>query len=151
MDIFLSVDRKTNYPPNLQLKPLRNPPIRTQAITRAIVWSSIYSILVDFFTLWLPLFKGHGLYLPDGTRDFSRFCIILSEKYGIPLLMVRAGWMICYTGTVLCGMQGGWEILRGLGVESGIWIEEEWPDLMDRPYLSTSMIELWGKRYHQVS
>lgn len=151
LDIFLSVDRKVNYRPNPPLKPLLNPTNRRQVILRCIAWTLIYSLLVDFFTLWLPLLGGHGLYRPDGARDFGRFCEILRHKYGLPASVFRAMFMICYIGTLFCGMQGGWEEVRGLAVGSGIWLEEEWPDLMNRPYLSTSMIELWGKRYHQVS
>lgn len=59
--------------------------------------------------------------------------------------------MGCYAGTVFSGIQGGWEITKTIEVWSGIWAEEEWVEIMDRPYLSTSMLELWGKRYHQVS
>lgn len=40
---------------------------------------------------------------------------------------------------------------KAFGVGSGIWLEEEWPKLLNRPYLSTSINEMWGKRYHQVS
>ena len=145
------MDRKINYPPNPPLKPLHNPCSRTQSIIRAIIWSTTYSILVDFFTLWLPLLRHHGLYLSDGTRDFARFCDTLADKYGVPVLLVRAGFMGCYVGTVFCGIQGGWEVVRGLALGSGVWIEEEWPELMRSPQRSSSMTELWGKRYHQVS
>jgi hypothetical protein len=61
------------------------------------------------------------------------------------------GLMGCYAGTVFCGVQGGRELLKILGVGSGLWAEEEWPAIMDRPQWSTSMIDLWGRRYHQVS
>jgi hypothetical protein len=144
------MDRKINYPPNPPLKSLPRPSGRAQCIRRAIIWSSIYSLLVDFFTMWLPLLRDQGLYLPDGSRDIAKFCEILASRYRLPVLAVRGGWMVCYVGTVFCGIQGGWEVIRGLGIGSGIWIEEEWPELMQRPYLSTSMIELWGRRYHQV-
>lgn len=145
------MDRKISYPPNPPLKHLPNPPSRAASIRRAIIWTTVHSFLVDFFTLWLPFLKGQGLYLPDGTRGLAGFCKNLAERYGIPILVVRAGWMVCYIGTVFCGLQGGWEMVRGLAIGSGVWIEEEWPELMQKPYLSASMTELWGKRYHQVS
>lgn len=151
LDIFLSMDRKINYPPNPPLDPLISPPARSQSVRRAVIWTIVYSILIDFFTLWLPLLSRHGLYRPDGTRDLARFCNILAAEYGMPAPLVRGGWMVCYTKTVFCGVQGGWEMFRGLAIGSGVWIEEEWPDLMLSPHLSTSMTELWGKRYHQVS
>lgn len=151
IDIFLSVDRKVNYPPNPPLKPSSRPPTRSQAALRCITWVSIYTILIDFFTLWQPLLKRHGLYRPDGSRDFAKFCEILRNKYGYPAWLFRAWFMVCFAGTIVCGMQAAWEEMRGLAVGSGVWIEEEWPDLMRRPYLATSMVDLWGRRYHQVS
>ena len=36
-----------------------------------------------------------------------------------------------------------------IGVLSGVWLPEEWPDIMDRPWLADSVNDLWGKRYHQ--
>ena len=48
------------------------------------------------------------------------------------------------------GLQGGWEITKFIGVGSGLWAEEEWVEIMDHPHLSTTMLELWGRRYHQV-
>lgn len=145
------MDRKLNYPPNPPLKALPVLLSRAASIRRAIIWTTVHSFMVDFFTLWLPLLRGQGLYLPDGTRDLAGFCRILAGRYGIPVLVVRGGWMVCYIGTVFCGLQGGWEMVRGLAIGSGVWIEEEWPELMHKPYLSTSTTELWGKRYHQVS
>jgi hypothetical protein len=66
-------------------------------------------------------------------------------------MVIRIGLFGCYAGTVFSGLQGGWEIAKLIGVWSGIWAEEEWVEIMDRPHLSTSMLDLWGKRYHQVS
>jgi hypothetical protein len=44
-----------------------------------------------------------------------------------------------------------WHISAILGIGSGVWVDEEWVELMDRPWKATSLSELWGKRYHQVS
>lgn len=66
-------------------------------------------------------------------------------------MVIRIGLFGCYAGTILSGIQGGWEIAKLIGVGSGVWAEEEWVEIMDRPHLSTSMLDLWGRRYHQVS
>ena len=65
-------------------------------------------------------------------------------------MLIRMGLFGCYAGTVFSGLQGGWEIAKFLGVGSGLWAEEEWVEIMNSPHLSTSMLELWGRRYHQV-
>lgn len=151
LDVLISHDRKINYPPNPPLQPSPQPAGRAQAIWRALRWTTVYSALVDLHTLPLPLLSHLGLYRPDDTRDFAHFCFILARRYTVPVVAVKALFMACYIGIIFCGIQAGWEVVRGLAIGSGFWIEEEWPEIMDKPYLSTSMIELWGKRYHQVS
>lgn len=42
------------------------------------------------------------------------------------------------------------DTVSSLGIASGIWLPEEWPEIMDRPYLASSLNELWGKRWHQA-
>jgi hypothetical protein len=157
LDIFLSCDRKLNYPPN----PPRThvglgPGLRIEGIRDTIKSAFIHSLLVDLFTL-PTLLSHHGLYRPDGSRDFNQWLFTLSTSSGlpipipVPMFMIKMGLMGCYAGTVFCGIQGGWEVLKILGVGSGVWAEEEWPAIMDRPQWSSSMIDLWGRRYHQVS
>lgn len=48
------------------------------------------------------------------------------------------------------GMSLVWHPAAILAIVSGIWIPEEWPKVMNKPWMSTSLNELWGKRYHQV-
>jgi hypothetical protein len=145
LDIFLSSDRKLNYSPN-PVPPRR----QNRGLLDTIKWALIHSLLTDFFTLPV-LLRNHGLYNEDGTRDFKRWCTTLSAESGIPAVIIRIGLFGCYAGTVFNGLQGGWEIAKIIGVGSGAWAEEEWIEIMDRPHLSTSVLDLWGRRYHQVS
>jgi len=46
---------------------------------------------------------------------------------------------------------GTFHLFALLGVGSGVWIDEEWPEFMDEPWKADSVNDLWGKRYHQVS
>ena len=157
MDIFLSCDRKLNYSPNPIPRPHPRPTPNINkglSLRDTLKWAIIHTILIDLFTL-PTLLRHHNLYNPDdngnGTRDFQRWCTALSSSVGLPVILVKMGLMGCYAGTVFCGLQGGWEIARLVGVGSGLWADEEWVGIMDRPHLSTSMLDLWGKRYHQVS
>jgi hypothetical protein len=143
-DIFLSSDRKLNYSPN---PPPHSRPKR--GLNHTLKWAIIHSLLTDIFTL--PTLLTHlGLYNSDGTRDFQRWCITLGSVCGIPVILIKMGLIACYAGTVFSGLQGGWEIAQLIGVGSGVWAEEEWVEIMDKPHLSTSMLELWGRRYHQL-
>lgn len=148
LDIFLSCDRKLTYPPN----PPRVHVGKGEGMRETIKFAFVHLLLVDLFTLPTLLFH-HGLYRPDRSRDFDQWVIRFSTASGlpIPIAVIKLGLMGCYAGTVFCGLQCGWEVLKVLGVGSGLWAEEEWPAIMDRPQWSSSMIDLWGRRYHQVS
>lgn len=63
----------------------------------------------------------------------------------VPLLGVVLAWST-YHGLCLT-----WHCLAILGIGSGIWTGEEWPKIEYAPWMSSSQIELWGKRFHQVS
>lgn len=151
IDIFLACDRKLNYAPNPPLSLARSHEIQKDGtgIRSTVKWAFFHLLLVDLFTL--PTVFHQGLYRSDGSRDYQQWLISLSTATGLPMVMIKIGSMGCYAGTVFCGVQGGWEVLKILGVGSGLWVEEEWPAIMDRPQRSSSMIDLWGRRYHQVS
>jgi hypothetical protein len=61
------------------------------------------------------------------------------------------GWMALAVGGATCvAMMATFHISALVGVGSGVWIDEEWPEFMDEPWKSDSLNDLWGKRYHQV-
>lgn len=145
LDIYLSSDRQLNYSPNPPPSPKKS------ALIQTFKSACIHSLLIDFFTLPIGYLRDYNLYNPDGTRDYKRWCATLSAEFGVPVIFIKMGLVGCYAGTIFSGLQGGWAIAKVIGVGSGLWAEEEWVDVMDSPHRSTSMIDLWGKRYHQVS
>jgi hypothetical protein len=147
LDILMSMDRKINYPPNPPL-PLR--PNTSFTIRKSLIRILTIGLLVDVCTLPIYLFRNHGLYRPDGSRSFARLCENMGGA-GINVAIVRFGWMVIYGTILLGGIQSGWEMARLVGIGSGVWLEEEWPEVLDRPWAASSMTDLWGRRYHQVS
>jgi hypothetical protein len=69
----------------------------------------------------------------------------------VPELVVQIGATACLGLVTYHGIGSMWHISAILGIGSGVWVDEEWVELMDRPWMATSLSELWGKRYHQVS
>jgi hypothetical protein len=60
-------------------------------------------------------------------------------------------WMaLAVGGATRVAMMATFHLFALVGVGSGIWIDEEWPEFMDEPWKSDSLNDLWGKRYHQV-
>jgi hypothetical protein len=142
---------KVNIPPR---PPIKSKASQSQLSSRRetfcvhILWSIFHALLLDAFTLPICI-----LFPPSfPTRAaFRAHCSTLGLEWKLPypvVIMLCAG---LYGGTVYNGIMAGWCAAKAFGVGSAIWLEEEWPLLMDRPYLSTSLNEMWGKRYHQVS
>lgn len=63
---------------------------------------------------------------------------------GQPLWGIGLG-MAMFNGTAAI-----WHLYALLSIASGLYTSEEWPRLFHKPYLATSLSELWGKRYHQL-
>jgi hypothetical protein len=146
LNIFLSMDRKINYPPNTPLRPLPLPS-KADSIRKSILRITALGLMVDICTLPIFLFKAQ-LYL-NGKRDFAHLCEVIGGK-GLGEVVVRFWWMVCFGVVMICGLEAGWEMGRIVGVGSGIWVEEEWPCLMNKPWGASSMSDFWGKRYHQL-
>ena len=50
------------------------------------------------------------------------------------------------------GIEWGYHSFALLAVGSGIWETESWEvDMFDAPWKADSMMDLWGRRWHQVS
>jgi hypothetical protein len=77
--------------------------------------------------------------------------MLFCENMGGGLWWVVWGWMALAVGGATCvAMMATFHISALVGVGSGVWIDEEWPEFMDEPWKSDSLNDLWGKRYHQV-
>ena len=66
----------------------------------------------------------------------------LIEKYG----HIMAGWLAIW------GFLSVWyHFVAFLCIASGYWEPEVWDiDVFDAPLKSTSLMQLWGRRWHQV-
>lgn len=64
---------------------------------------------------------------------------------------MQVGATACLGLVTYHGIGSMWHISAILGIGSGVWVDEEWVELMDRPWMASSLSELWGTRYHQVS
>ena len=81
--------------------------------------------------------------------DLSLWCRDLSKRFGVPVLVVRAFMTASLAGTAHFGMSSLYHMFALIGIGSGYHSPEEWPVSFRWPILSTSLCELWGKRWHQ--
>jgi hypothetical protein len=91
----------------------------------------------------------NGIGSPDNNGgDLTLFC----KEVGGRGWWVVWGWMgFAIASATLVAMMGTYHMFALVGVASGIWIDEEWPELTDQAWKADSLNDLWGKRYHQVS
>jgi hypothetical protein len=149
LDLQLNDYRHINMPPN--------PPLR--ASTRGCFRSVLYHFSWMFFhLLCLDLSTYPAFRLAPNTfgsafhvgGDFSQWCTDLAASSGIPRPFVWDFWMLILAMNTYQGMACIWHVVALVGVGSGAYLDEEWPKMMDKPWLSTSLNELWGRRYHQT-
>jgi hypothetical protein len=82
--------------------------------------------------------------------DFTSWCANLAASSGVPVGSVWLFWGVCLAGIVYVGQGLTFHLLATILVASGLYRSEEWPDLYDKPFTSTSLRELWSVRYSQV-
>jgi hypothetical protein len=96
---------------------------------------------------WDPKIFGSG-YLVKG--DLTAWLNELSGQMGVPAILLRGVHALSMAATIYHGMMTGWHMFATVGCGLGVYLPEEWPMMMDKPWLSTSLNELWGKRFHQT-
>ncbi|WVF71752.1 hypothetical protein IAT40_006560 [Kwoniella sp. CBS 6097] len=89
-----------------------------------------------------------SLLTPNKSYPLLRQAIF--NKYGIPPLLADALNCLNQCMSTYSGMQIIWHGLAFIGIGSGLWIGEEWPKLLDRPWLAESCNDFWGRRWHQI-
>lgn len=75
----------------------------------------------------------------------------ISTKTGVPVWLVPSICTLVSTIMTYAGVGVGWDQHAMLAVGSGLWAPEEWPKIMNQPWKSQSLNEVWGRRYHTVS
>jgi len=106
----------------------------------------------DLVTFPLYYLAPDGIGSPTGEGgDLFQFCSDIQAKYGVPAIVAR----FFFSATLGLGLCTGLEIVHHalalMGIGSGVYISEEWPKILNRPWTASSVSELWGKKYHQVS
>lgn len=87
---------------------------------------------------------------PGEMRDWDAGMQTIASKLDVPRFLVPVGFTLVSTIIIWAGVAVGWDQHAFYAVGSGIWSAEEWPAVMDKPWMSTSLNELWGRRYHTV-
>jgi hypothetical protein len=115
-----------------------------------------YIFLMDLFIYPLYMLDPTGFGSPcpipedraQGRGDIVAFCVKEVGSWWWALWI----WLTFeIAAATMVAMMGTYHMLALIGVGSGIWLDEEWPQFMDAPWKSDSLNDLWGKRYHQVS
>lgn len=146
--------RHINIPPNPPLKPGRN---YIHSITHHLISGIIYTSLFDFCLYSTSRLLPHFFSIqsiPMDLGDLPTACKLLAKRYGDGFVPWWIFWAFCSASelsAIGCAMQGTYHLTAFLGIGSGIYLDEEWPSLMNQPWRSDSLNDLWGKRYHQVS
>lgn len=104
----------------------------------------IHILLLDLFQTTIQSLPNPGLGTPDGGSIFND-SIPPPFRYIISSIAV-----LCTGGSVYCGLQAGHNVLTLVAV--GLLGQDpfDYPPIFDKPWLSTSVREVWSKRWHLV-
>lgn len=122
-----------------------------EALGHHLFYTLVHLVGIDILTF--PLFRLAprtlgSPYLVGG--DYHGLCLQLSRAYGPPVWAVKVFWTIVLGSINYHGLAVVWHILALAGIALGIWQPRQYPKFMDKPWLSASLNEFWGRRYHQA-
>lgn len=141
--------RHINMAPNPRLRPSSRSYLRSSA--HHLGWMGFHLVMLDLNTYVAYRLAPETFGSPHMVGgDFSAWCGDLARVTGIPKPLVRLFWTLNLAHTNCQGLCCSWHILAVVGVATGVYLDEEWPKIMRKPFLSTSLNELWGTRYHQI-
>nr|XP_031863042.1 uncharacterized protein CI109_001519 [Kwoniella shandongensis]KAA5530114.1 hypothetical protein CI109_001519 [Kwoniella shandongensis] len=124
------------------------------AIRNYIISDTMLSLLRDF---------GHNTIgstdpIPHALYRFARenrFVVLPHANFGHGLFEASP-WVVEFyavTGVAVCvwlGISMGYHACGAICVGSGLWETESWEiDMFDSPLLSDSLLDFWGRRWHQ--
>lgn len=150
MHLLLDEDRHIT----LDYNPKPNPSSRIYAQSlRYHLFRSLWNLpLLDIFTY--PAFRsapttlGSPFYIGG---NFYSWRAALASQWNLPEIVVQAFLAFNVAATTYCGMLMSWHAVAFIFIASGLWVDEECPDIIHKAWLADSVNDLWGKRYHQAS
>lgn len=132
---------------------------RFQACLRHVIHSYVHFVVFDTL-MHLARYYGSGtLNQPDGYPDALdalmsiKSFVLLPRTYPIrlPNSIVEIACELSLAAGVWQSLSWGYHLIAFLLVGSGFWETESWEvDLFDAPWKADSLMDLWGKRWHQV-
>lgn len=117
------------------------------------LWNVIFHLIALDLVTYAPYYlepNGIGAFRRVG-GDYHLAIDKAALVFGLPKSVVQMGSAVILIRAIYDGILVAWHVNAFLGIGSGVWLPEEWPALMDRPWLASSVSEFWGKRYHKVS
>ncbi|RSH85604.1 hypothetical protein EHS25_003743 [Saitozyma podzolica] len=149
LDLLLNEYRHINLASSSPLQPS----LRTyrQSLLYHLRCAVFHLLLIDLFSY--PFFRVAPNTIGSPFHVGGEYYPIRADiagALGVPELVVQIGATACLGLVTYHGIGSMWHISAILGIGSGVWVDEEWVELMDRPWMATSLSELWGKRYHQL-
>lgn len=142
---FVNIDP---FWPPLQSSKSRFPWVSAMAYHTVWLWIAVFLTDLGCYLPWrfAPDTFGSLDYIGG---DYHAWVSDLSSRSGVPSLGIK---VVLTIGVALCTHFGMTVLFHGMalmGIGLGLHLPEEWPDITQKPMLSTSLNELWSKRWHQ--
>ncbi|TXT04280.1 hypothetical protein VHUM_04278 [Vanrija humicola] len=135
------------------------PTTRAGSVARHVRHALVHYVVLDTMLALLRLVGPDTLGTPHGTRNVLDKFVNSTRITALPGFL---GWVVPSGGvrflTELCvplaiwqALSCGYHALATACIGSGLWEVQSWDvDLFDSPWRADSIIDLWGKRWHQM-
>jgi hypothetical protein len=71
-------------------------------------------------------------------------------NFGVKTPLGRMLWGVLYLAKTCGGEIGAWHLHAVLGLSSGMTRPEDWPRMMNKPWMADSVNDFWGRRWHNL-
>lgn len=149
--------RHIGLPPNAPLDAFQPRQTRLRASLNHAKSALVHYLVFDSIFHAVHAYAHDTLGNPHG-GSLEAFAQDIAQNYPwphVPLVVQRTVWELSAVGVAGIGIYQGMTYLyhtfAALAIGLFGWQPEEWPPFYDKPWMATSLYELWGKRWHQVS
>ena len=156
----VKVDGQTIPPTSSRSLKNRTPETRITAVLRHARIATVSYITLDTLLVLLARFGSSTIALPGGRADALAtfldgtdfvFLPRLDSPLAVPRFAVEVITITSVGIAVYVGLQMAYHLLAVAFVGSGIWEVESFEvDFMDSPWKADSLLDLWGRRWHQL-